>query len=96
MRFAALKALGAFRDRQANDLLVARLDDPNESVRQAAATALQSSGVEVEALSRVLNAGSERAQHAALIALQGRGAVAQKVLIDWARLQIPRAAQFRA
>ena len=96
VRLAAIKALGAFRDRQANDLLVARLDDPDERVRETAATALQSSGVEVETLSRVLSTGTERAQHAALNALQGRGAAAQKMLVDWTRLQIPRAAQFRA
>jgi len=96
VRLAAIKALGAFQDRQANAWLVAKLDDPDERVREAAAMALQVSGVDAETLSRVLNTGSERAQRAVLIALQGRGAAAQKILIDWARLQIPRAAQYRA
>lgn len=96
VRLAAIQALGAFQDRQANDLLVAKLDDPDERVREAAATALRTSGVDIEVLNQVLSTGTERAQQAALLALQGHGAAAQKVLIDWARLQIPRAAQFRA
>ncbi len=96
VRIAAVKVLGALPDRRARDVLIAQLDHADEGVRHAAGVALQTSDIELDALTRVLMTGSGRAQQAALIALQGRGIAARKPLIDWALLQIPRAAQFRA
>jgi HEAT repeat protein/ATP/ADP translocase len=96
VRLAATRVLGGLDDPSARDVLVKQLDDENASARIAAATALRDSGADPDVLVRVLRAGSERAQEAALVALHGNGAAARKALIDWALAQIPRAAQFRA
>lgn len=95
VRMAAIKALGVLQNQPADDALIAELDNADGRVRHAAAIALQTSGAALESIVRVLNTGLERAQEAALIALQGRGSAAHKTLVDWALLQIPRAAQFR-
>ena len=96
VRLAAIKVLGGLGDPSARDVLLERLDDDDSRARAAAAAALRASGVETSVLVHVLQQGSERAQDAALVALQEHGGAARKQLIEWALAQIPRAAQFRA
>ncbi|MBI3914576.1 MAG: HEAT repeat domain-containing protein [Chloroflexi bacterium] len=91
---AALNALTAFKTKSPPMVLLDALNDREESVRLASAKALQAFDSLAEII-RVLNAGSERAQEAALLALEGRANAAPAVT-DWALAQIPRAAEYRA
>ena len=96
VRLAAIRVLGGLEDPSARDVLIEHLDDDDARVRFAAASALRVSGVELDVLVHILQTGSERAQQAALVAMEEHGGAARKVLIDWALGQIPCAAQYRA
>lgn len=95
VRLAAVKALGALHDADGHQALIQALDDPDGRVRQAAANALRASDAPLEAIVQVLNTGSDRAQEAALIVLDGRSA-ARGAVATWALGLIPRAARLRA
>lgn len=94
VRAASVHALAASKDHRA--LLVSALDDADARVREAAAVAFKSSAEPLDEIVRVLYSGSERAQDAALNALDGHGADAQKEIVDWALLQIRRVSDYRA
>jgi HEAT repeat protein len=95
VRLAAVQALGVMGDGNAVAPLLQALDDPDERVRFAAGKSLQSIESASEALVDLLREGSERAQDAALVALQNHSRAAREAAVDWALAQIPRAAQYR-
>jgi HEAT repeat protein len=95
VRIAATKVLGALGTIDAGRLLVEALDDPQERVRHAAALALRANESALDAIVDVLLRGSERAQDAALSALEGRGQTVKATLIDWAAKRLPRVAELR-
>ncbi len=95
VRLAGVQALGALGDGNATAPLLHALDDPDERVRLAAGEALQSIPSASQALLDLLREGSERAQDAALVALQNHSSTAREKAVDWALGQIPRAAQYR-
>ncbi len=94
VRVSAVHSLGASNDHRA--LLLNAMDDADARVRNAASIALQSSKGHLDDVVRVLYSGSERAQDAALAALDGHGADAQKEIVDWALVQIRRVSDYRA
>ncbi len=94
VRVSAMRSLGASKDHRA--LLLDAMDDADARVRNAASIALQSSKGHLDDVVRVLYSGSERAQDAALAALDGHGADAQKEIVDWALVQIRRVSDYRA
>ncbi len=96
VRTAAAKALGVFKNGNVTLSLIKALDDPDGRVRNVAAAALKSSDGQLDAMVGVLSTGSERAQEAALIALDGRGAAAYKPIVDWALTQVQRVSEMRA
>ncbi len=95
VRLAAVKALGSFGDDDVVAPLLQALDDPDERVRGAASQALQRAQGASPALLETLKTGSERAQDAALVALQHHARAAREAAVDWALTQVPRAAQYR-
>lgn len=96
VRVAAVHALKGRNDSASQAALVQALDDADARVRNAAGTALGSAEDILQIVTRVLNQGSERAQDAALFALEGRGAMARDTLAIWSLIQIPKASEFRA
>ncbi len=95
VRLAAVQALGSFGDDGAVPPLLHALDDPDERVRRAAGEALQPIASASQALLETLE-GPERAQDAALVALQHHPRAVREAAVHWALTQIPRAAQYRA
>ncbi len=96
VRTAAAKALGVFKNGKVTSSLIKALDDTDGRVRNVAAVALKSSDGQLGAIVGVLSTGSERAQEAALSSLDGRGAAAQKPIVDWALTQMQRVSEMRA
>jgi HEAT repeat protein/predicted MFS family arabinose efflux permease len=94
VRLSAVRALATSRDHRA--LLMRALDDVDARVRNAAAHALGSSDGSLDEILQILYSGSERAQDAALDALDGHGTDAQKAIVDWALDQIGRVSSYRA
>jgi HEAT repeat protein len=95
VRLAAIQALEIIGDEPARQALLQALDDPQERVRLAAGRALQPVEAAWPALLEVLNTGSEHAQAAALMALEGRGTPIRPGVTDWALAQIPHTLQLR-
>jgi HEAT repeat protein len=99
VRAAAVGALAMVVDPGLPDplpALVAALDDQAPSVRLAAARGLNARGSDTcPAVVQVLWTGSDRAQDAALRALDGRGPEVREELLEWAGGQVRRASALR-
>ncbi len=96
VRAAAAHALGRHDDAVSQTALVATLDDPDERVRTTAALALRGMSHSLDLVTGVLNRGSDRAQDAALDALDGHSAAARQTIVLWALTRIPEASDLRA
>jgi HEAT repeat protein len=96
VRAAAVRAVAALDG--AGDVtapLAAALDDEGHAVRRAAADVLRARLVPPSEVFAVLANGSPRAQHAAIWALAGHGAMARAPLLEWASREVARADQLR-
>lgn len=94
VRAAALRASAALGP-QATSSYVTALDDEAALVRSTASAILASWPGVVPSLLQVLDDGSERAQHGALVALDGHADDAREGLLAWADDQVRRAMTLR-
>ncbi|MEW6569138.1 MAG: HEAT repeat domain-containing protein [Chloroflexota bacterium] len=95
IRAAAARGLARHESPQALQALLELLDDESPQLRQAATVALRAASGAAASLLRLLQSGTERAQDAALDALEGRGAEVGEGLLAWAADEFNRAAQLR-
>ena len=106
VRAAAVRALAAIRPSEDEDpaadvatqtdrLLIEKLEDDDTDVRRAAAAALRARSTPASGLVEVLATGSERAQDAALIAMEGHGPAVRDAVADWVLEQVERATDLR-
>lgn len=97
IRAAAVRALGTLDAGQGAGLqtMLEALDDEAHAVRRAASSALAQRDDVRPALLDVLQAGSPRAQEAAVAALRGSGHAAPEPLRAWALDQLARAMRLR-
>jgi HEAT repeat protein len=97
VRAAAVAAIAAVNEGidDVDGLLIGALDDAARVVREAAARALRDRGGAADSVLAVLDHGSEHAQAAALLALDGRGPEVAPRLLRWAEGQVRRAIVLR-
>lgn len=96
VRGAAIRALGALVPEHGDVArIVDALDDDSLTVRRTASGVLAQRRDAGTSLVHVLNAGSTRAQEAAVEALQGAGGATRVALRDWALRLLERAAALR-
>jgi HEAT repeat protein len=97
VRAAAVRALAAIDGSESiSEPFLAALDDDARQVRDAAAGVLRARPIPPDGIVEVLVEGSERAQDAALSALDGHGPVVRAPLLDWASTQVSRAVRLGA